>query len=452
MFAKAHYIDDGHAMRSLDSRLGTAFNFVLLLVVVALFVFVFTEDNTTETSALVPSSSLNVSDISYGSLNLTVQTFGSNTNAVASCATSVAVVSFSKGLDCTSTITPLPTVETVLACRVEMKCDTKSTLLLGHQQVLFGLPDAFQTMEWFVSHSFWDINQLPSTFHHVLGPSKTMALVGTRELPTLLHFGAIRGIRNDTRRNTNPNCQTTIGGLQLSWKNAQRMEAANQGTEQGRHYVAMEFEIETTTFLKMLTNKLSVQNQLSVVITYVLSVIGVLKIIKIVLQLMIDFCFRKSNKKLPEDVQRRTHILEEVGLSTNVVSAAATSDTTTEVSQVSEIELAIAREFSNPMKRSGKQGAAKRGDGAMEKEIAELKKRQQEQNKALKEQNKKMKKLENLISTLVVASGTIPSKTTLKKKATDSDVNSSSNTSKEVPVKKFLDPESGRWYTADGWL
>ena len=74
MFAKAHFIEDSHAMLSLDSRLGTAFNFVLLLVVVGLFSYVFTAPNTLRTNTLVPTSTMGT-NTTYGYLNVTIEAF-----------------------------------------------------------------------------------------------------------------------------------------------------------------------------------------------------------------------------------------------------------------------------------------------------------------------------------------------------------------------------------------
>ena len=265
---------------------------------------------------------------SFGSLNVTILTYAprsSSSSTTARCEGSI-LRDFTTGFNCTSLATEEKNERfDVSVCRVEMSCATKSSSLLrGTQEVLFGLPDTFQTIEYYVTNSFWDDQVPPITIRNtvtperrnpVLGPAfasgvaSARVLVGTKANPTTINIEATRSFRNDTR--AGQTCDTR--GLQLSWIDEQAVAAVDEGTAEGRHYVAVAFHVQSATYQRTLGDKLSFENRLGVVLTYMLSVIAFLKIVKTVIQLLVDYVYkRRPLSKQPEDVQIRHNVLNEV--------------------------------------------------------------------------------------------------------------------------------------------
>jgi len=335
MFAKAHIIEDTHAMRTLDTRLGASFMFALLVVIIALFVFVFGEPNILTITSLVPaprnSSSMKING--YGQLNVTVRMIAPRNDDSDTC-DKIIEQTASRSLGCeSSTIqgdagTKAKAESTgTMFCTMDFNCSTTANLR-GTQEIKIGLPDAFQLIEWTVWNEQYDMAQPPMTTHHVLGvtnnnridntkkettPSlSNQVLAGSDTNPTTLNFGVIRSIVNDTRFEVEGGCITS--GLRLTWRDVARVQSI-QGTETGKHYVAFRFAVDETLFSKILDLKLKPANQLSVVITYCLTVIALMTTLKSVLQMVIDRVYlhlaQKNKTEAPEDVQRRQRVLDE---------------------------------------------------------------------------------------------------------------------------------------------
>jgi hypothetical protein len=329
MFAKAHFIEDSHAMRSLDSRLGTAFNFVLLLVVVGLFSYVFTAPNTLRTNTLVPTSTMGT-NTTYGYLNVTIEAFAPRAegDGFTSCDDGAVKYTSSSGFTCVASPAPstaevvgaaetettmLTTLtEALTICRLELNCATKSSeSFRGTQDVMFELSDEFQTISWTVTNSKWGPEELPLSTHHVLGPTPgSGVLVGTKQDPTTLNFGASKSVRRDTR----PEVLVEEGGLELTWRATRAVEKKTEGTVSGTHFVAVMFDVQETTYVKVLSTEMSLFSQIGAVATYVLSVIGVMNMAKIFTQLAIDkyYMMTREEADVPEDVRIRNGILTEM--------------------------------------------------------------------------------------------------------------------------------------------
>jgi len=58
IFSGDHLVEDTHARRILNTRLGAAFTLSIPFIVAAISVFVFTDENLTEQSALVPTDTV----------------------------------------------------------------------------------------------------------------------------------------------------------------------------------------------------------------------------------------------------------------------------------------------------------------------------------------------------------------------------------------------------------
>ena len=322
---QAHIVDDTHALRMLDTRLGTSFNCVLILAVLGLFVLVFGAANLRESSSLVPApmNSTSIRMDSYGQLNITVHFFAPRTLLSLGCDKSIEKI-LSPSLGCVATaqgdVTKVDDSTPLMFCRVDINCSTGLNIR-GTQHVTLGLPDKFQVMQWTVVGEQWDMTKdfdgEPSNpthlLSHVLGPSKGLILDGTRANPTALNFGVIRSVLNDMRYEPDQGgCMT--GGLRMSWRDASRVQST-EGSVDSKHYVSFRFIVEENLYRKVLEFQMDTKTQLSLVITYCLSVIAVLGPIKSVLQLVIDAicikCAQKKGKDPPKDVLRRTSVLEE---------------------------------------------------------------------------------------------------------------------------------------------
>ena len=298
----------------------------------------YADRNTSESTSLVPSASLRevehnngTTENSFGSLNVTIRAYAPSSSSSSSSSSSAAATTrcdflqeFTTGLNCTSLVTEEkeekeePSVLSV--CRVEMSCSTKSSSLLrGKQEVLFGLPDTFQTIEYYVTNSFWDDKIPPITIRSILSPERpdpatpaptsSRVLVGTQANPTTINIEATRSIRNDTRAGRT--CDTR--GLQLSWIDEQRVDAVDEGTADGRHYVSVAFHVQSATYQRMLEDQLSFENRVATVLTYMLSVIAFLKIVKMGVQVLVDYMYkRRSLAEQPPDVVIRHNVLNEV--------------------------------------------------------------------------------------------------------------------------------------------
>ena len=311
-------------MRTVDTRLGTSFLFALIVVVGGLFVFVFGEPNITTTSSLIPaprnSSSLNFDG--YGQLNVSVRVFAARNAQSESCDKILERIP-SNNLGCVQSVqgdAGTKSESGIMFCTVNFNCSAKASVR-GTEVIMLGLPDAFQTIEWTVWSE--DITESSVLTQHVLGPANietqkekekekekeevvSNVLAGSIKNPSALNFGAIRSIVNDTRYAVPGGCVT--GGLRLSWRSVARVQST-VGSENGKHYVAFRFAVEETLYVTVLDLKLTLQNQLSVVITYCLTVIAVMTTVKSYVGLIIDsVCIKLAknrNTEPPEDVLRR---------------------------------------------------------------------------------------------------------------------------------------------------
>ena len=181
---QAHIVDDTHALRMLDTRLGTSFNCVLILALLGLFVLVFGAANLRESSSLVPApmNSTSIRMDSYGQLNITVHFFAPRTLLSLGCDKSIEKI-LSPSLGCVATaqgdVTKVDDSTPLMFCRVDINCSTGLNIR-GTQHVTLGLPDKFQVMQWTVVGEQWDMTKdfdgEPSNpthlLSHVLGPSK----------------------------------------------------------------------------------------------------------------------------------------------------------------------------------------------------------------------------------------------------------------------------------------
>ena len=341
LFAKSHILDDTHAMRTLDTRLGASFNFALVVAVIALFVLVFGAPNIQYTASLVPApsnSSLLRMD-GYGQLNITARLIAPKNSPLGiklgGCSTKSIETLLSTNLGCSTTIQGdidknVKSTDNTMYCSVQINCTTGLNIR-GTQRVSLGLPDVFQIMEWTVWSEQWDItkdlqgnlNNPTHIMKQMVGPNNQQVLSGSLTNPTTLNFGVIRSVINDMRYEQDKGgCMT--GGMRMSWRDVVRVQS-KEGSKVGKHYISFQFIVEENLYKKVLTLKMQPLTQLSLVITYTLSVIAVMGTIKSMFQLVIDAIYvrlaKKKGTRPPEDVERRIRILDEQREQGNSVTA-----------------------------------------------------------------------------------------------------------------------------------
>ena len=301
-----------------DSRLGAAFTINLLLALGIFAIQTFGVNNLMITDGLVPAivlrneiNSTNTTDTSqFKLLNITLETYAPLSNGV-DCIDIVLDKAGANGLkECTgTTFEETKWEDTAIFCNLYMTCNVSGSVR-GTNTIDIAFPDNFQNLKWSVSTSAWDSNNkynmsgLTSSF----GPSGSKSLVGTKTKPTKLSFGVIRSkfINNIQQANK------IFYGIQLSYLGLTK-EENELGTDDGKHYVALNFGVEESVYVKEHSDKLALLARLAQMFTLLLSAISGMKILKIYLQLVIDKCFIKYKKKedIPKDVLRRQRILEE---------------------------------------------------------------------------------------------------------------------------------------------
>ena len=251
---------------------------------------------------------------------------------------------------------------------------------------------------------------------------------GTQINPTKLNFGLTRTRYRDLRGGKDETKTKRIYGLQLSWLGETR-QLSNSGdadTSDGRHHVVFALKVQESVFVSERSDRVNFPTRLGTVLTLMLSAIGIMRVVKALLGLLIDVCLvrraKKTGQDTPPDVDRRLYILNEkfltetadldrhqekttarrlsqLGsfrqpkkqrrLSSRDLMQQNKSKTTAESNVMGDIELAIkngdsnARVFANPMKRKKGPASSADGDVELKKEIAALKKEIQDMKKQM---------------------------------------------------------------------
>ena len=186
----------------LDSRLGAAFTFTMLLGLGIIAIQTFGTDNLLVIKGLVPAitlrneiNSTNTTDTKqFKLLNITVETYAPLSDI--KCNDIVLENTRAKGLtECKkNTFQETKWENTAIFCRLHMSCFVSGSVR-GTNTIDVEFPDNFQNIKWSVSTSIWDsldknrMEGLESSF----GPSdKSKSLIGTTTKPTKLSFGVIR--------------------------------------------------------------------------------------------------------------------------------------------------------------------------------------------------------------------------------------------------------------------
>merc|ERR1711865_347494 len=198
-----------------------------------------------------------------------------------------------------------------------------------------GFPDAFQNLKWTVTPSVWSDNieenailqgGLSNNDYDGEDSEKEepIQLAGTLEKPSKLQFSATRA-----RYQENYGKKFQRHGIQLSYKGnptregdkANLQQVSNGGNVNGFHVVQFEFDFEDTAFLSEWTMTADLSTSAGTVISFLLSIMAVMKIGKSVLGCIIDKIYLKIADRskhgdefnLPHDVVLRHATLVESG-------------------------------------------------------------------------------------------------------------------------------------------
>jgi len=203
--------------------------------------------------------------------------------------------------------------DSAIFCNLHMTCNVSGSVR-GTNTIDVEFPDNFQNIKWSVSTSVWysgnkyNMSGLASSF----GPSdRSKSLIGTTTKPTKLSFGVIRSkfINNIQQANK------IYYGIQMSYLGLTK-EENELGTDDGKHHVAFEFDVEESVYVKEHSDKVVLLTRIASMFALLLSAMSGMKFFKTYSQLIIDTCFFKCKKRreVPGDVLRRERVLDEHNL------------------------------------------------------------------------------------------------------------------------------------------
>ena len=383
MFAGSHFIDDTHAIRMFDTRLGSAFTMAIPFILVMLGILVFSDVTPINSKTLVPGSSIafqeqknidyvdaakkkwqNTQPINpnddypdelnlFGKIHIQLLAFAPVQNNF-QCGSIINQKDFDdapevvgKTFECIRFEAENVTQEDKNGyrfCGLTVTCKAFNAFS-GIHSVKLRFPDALQNIQWTVVPDVWsDTSDENAMVGHVLSPNN---ITDGDKLKTELE--ALGGAWSQTKipdaikwkiqkqnqlagTSLNPT-QVTLSvtrskyaeeygdkkfinwGLQTSFSNVKRVEEQDSGTPLGSHVVEFLFEVQESIYISQWTTSEGFVTKFGTVISLCLSIIAVLKFMKLGLELAIDKYLigrAEKNKTLPPlDVLRRQQVLGE---------------------------------------------------------------------------------------------------------------------------------------------
>lgn len=299
-FAQSHVVDDTHALRMLDTRIGVAFTVILALIGVALALSQWQfEPNRHTTSALIPASELQCQG--------NIESFGQITVVIAAipsvpqtpCPSNTLRTSSPDMLSCDDAVwrSDGSYCELTTRCVVTAKVD-------GVPRISVELSAAFQTFVWTVSYdSFMSRVAETRILQKTMQPGKGASLAGTHDAPSILRTNLLKSVQIDNTR----------GGEIMAWSEL-FMSGVVLPTKRGvsSHVVALDFEVSSTAFRRVSSRILDLTSQISIVLSLVMSIMGVLRIVKKYVEYVLDLVLlRMCPLSRVRDVVQRRQILDE---------------------------------------------------------------------------------------------------------------------------------------------
>ena len=229
-------------------------------------------------------------------------------------------------------------------CGLNVTCKAFKTFS-GLNSVKFRFPDALQSIQWKILPDVWsDTSDENAGVGYVLSPNnihdpeklrtekdalklgadakvpqssewkvnKQNQLTGSASNPTQITF---RVTRSKYEEEFGPGKEFVNWGLQTSFSNEKKVEEQGSGTPLGSHVVEFQFDVQESVYISQWTVDNSFVSLFGTLISYLLSIIAVLKVAKLVLEAGIDKCLvvraKKNKTPPPLDVLRREDILVE---------------------------------------------------------------------------------------------------------------------------------------------
>lgn len=287
VFAGDHLVEDTHARRMLNTRLGAAFTLCIPFIVAAISVFVFTDENLTEQSALVPDGTISFNeDVNHVYMEYKSWYMNGQQNCQ----------DISVDTDCDFQISD------GLPCHLNITCPIQGDFS-GTRTIDITLPDNHQRATIKVWPDMWMRQQ--TEIYKTLETSS--GLVGTQDQPTAFTFGIKKC------KYINSVVATEQNGVKINAKDTIKQEST-RGTINGHHVVRLQFTTSENVFLFKVDAKLTLLTQLSTILTLLISVLSSLRTIKLLLEKTIDQLYTCCCKNVPLDIQRRQNILNEIDL------------------------------------------------------------------------------------------------------------------------------------------
>lgn len=291
MFSGDHLVEDTHARRILNTRLGAAFTVSIPFIVAILAVFVFTSDNQIVTNGLLPIAITEIPNEPglYKNIYITFKTES------AAKAQDCSDIYTETSLNCSDSIQLL----NPYVCQIETVCNINPPF--GGQHTFYiHLADHWQNSMAQIVTAAW--NHTKYNITNVIKTSEPLA--GTMQSPTVIDYDAIRSKNHDHQTNY------IDYGLQMTTRNTNFI-STETGTEFGTHVTALRFFSTETLFVRETESKLGIITRIGTVLTLTLSAISGLRVAKLNIEKCIDTCYSKIFKKVPKDIHRRVSILEE---------------------------------------------------------------------------------------------------------------------------------------------
>ena len=284
LFSGDHLVEDTHARRILNTRLGAAFTLSIPFIVAAISVFVFTDENVTEHSSLVPEGTVT---FNQDLKNMYIEYESWYANGQQNCRDIVV------DTECDFEI------HEGLPCLINMTCKIDKDFS-GTHNIDFILPDNQQKGVVKVWPDAWmrQYTEIYKTLQTDTG------FVGTVKEPTMLAFSMKKCKYVDSVANTEQD------GIKINTHDIQKQES-RLGTKNGKHVIRLQFSTSESIFLYKVDAKMTILTQFSTVLTLLISVISSLRTIKILLGNLIDGTYKCCCKQLPLDIQKRQNILNE---------------------------------------------------------------------------------------------------------------------------------------------
>lgn len=290
MFSGDHTIEDTHARRILNTRLGAAMTVSIPFIVAGIAVFVFTSDNAIVQTGMVPivrptSHNYSTLDILYATESATV---------TPSCDS----IEIDTRLDCTHTIAS----QGKFVCVVGITCVVLSPFV-GTNTVVLNLPSELQRGQLSIMPSVWNHSQINIT--SVIEPIDGLS----SQTPSTLKYKVFRSL---FRTNTDEEF-----GLQIV-PNQVVLHESDKATRP--HTVEVQLNVVENMFVHSVSYKLGLVTQLGTVLTLTISALSILRIVKLFLETSIDRIYTVFSENPPADIQKRRSILQEAATEMGMIT------------------------------------------------------------------------------------------------------------------------------------